>query len=114
MPQHPVLGGGIVQMSETPTSLYHALWGIVALSTQLSRLITNHLIFALGRIRTYMRSLRGLAELTVPSSLQEHVKYNIFQQTSEDLLLFCSEARNRTSANTHSAHLHITSDEICS
>lgn len=73
MPQHSVLGGGIIQMSETPTSLYRALWGVATLSTQLSRLITNHLIFALGRIRTYMRPLRGLAELTVPSSLQEHI-----------------------------------------
>lgn len=52
-----------------------------------------------------------IKNVTVPSSLQEHVKYNIFQQTSEDLLPFWSEARNCTPANTHSAHLTLLRTE---
>ena len=63
---------------------------------------------ALDRIRTCMPPIKNV---TVPSSLQEHVKYNIFQQTSEDLLPFLSEARNRTPANTHSAHLTLLRTE---
>ena len=63
---------------------------------------------ALGRIRTCIPPIKNV---TVPSSLQEHVKYSIFQQTSEDLLSFLSEARNRTPANTHSAHLTLLRTE---